>query len=169
MTLSTDVASGDPGHAGLHNAERAAINGKPDNFLELDDTPSAYTGTAGHYLQVNDAADAVEFAASVLRPLSEQTASYTLVLGDAGKAVEMDVASANDVTVPPNSSVAFPVGTVIHICQVGAGQTTVVEGAGVTVDTPLTLALSGQWSTAELRKRGTDLWVLSGDLEEAVP
>jgi len=94
-----------------------------------------------------------------------QTASYTLVLDDAGKAVEMNVASANDLTVPPNSAVAFPVGTVIEVAQVGAGQTTVVAGSGVTVRTPETLVLSGQWSTVSLRKRGTDDWLLAGDVE----
>ncbi len=96
-----------------------------------------------------------------------QTASYTLALSDAGKAVEMDVAGANDLTVPPNSSVALPVGTVIEVAQVGAGQTTVVAGSGVTVRTPETLVLSGQWSTVSLRKRGTDDWLLAGDVEAA--
>lgn len=103
-------------------------------------------------------------------PLPEpnvQAASYTLVLDDAGKAVEMDVASANTVTVPPNSAVAFPVGTVVEVCQVGAGQTTVVAGSGVTIRTPATLILTGQWSTVSLRKRGTDDWLLAGDVEAA--
>ena len=94
-----------------------------------------------------------------------QTASYTLVIGDAGKAVEMNVGTANNLTVPPNSSVAFPVGTIIEVAQVGAGQTTIVAGSGVTVRTPGTLVLSGQWSTVSLRKRDTDEWLLAGDVE----
>jgi len=96
-----------------------------------------------------------------------QTGSWTLVLADAGKSVEMDVATANNLTVPPNSSVAFPVGTIVEVCQVGAGQTTVVAGAGVTVRTPETLVVTGQWSTVSLRKRATDEWVLAGDVEVA--
>lgn len=96
-----------------------------------------------------------------------QTASYTLALSDAGKSVEMNVASANDLTVPPNSSVAFPVGTVVKVCQVGAGQTTIVAGSGVDIRTPETLTLTGQWSTVSLRKRATDEWVLAGDVEAA--
>lgn len=102
-------------------------------------------------------------------PVNTETASYTLVLGDAGGTVEMDVASANDLTVPPNSSVAFPVGTVVEVCQIGAGQTTIVAGSGVTVQVPsgLTLALRGQWSSVSLRKRATDVWVAAGDLESA--
>ena len=94
-----------------------------------------------------------------------QTGSYTLVLADGGRSVEMDVASANNLTVPPNSSVAFPVGTIVEVCQVGAGQTTVVGGAGVTVRTPETLVVTGQWSTVSLRKRATDEWVAAGDFE----
>ena len=96
-----------------------------------------------------------------------QTASYTLALADAGKVVEMNVATANNLTVPPNSSVAFPVGTVIEVHQYGAGATTVVAGSGVTVRTPDTLVLDGQYATATLRKRATDEWVLDGRLVAA--
>lgn len=170
MTLATDVAVGDPGHAGLHNAERTEINGKPDNFLDLPDVPASFGGTAGQTVKVNAAETALEFvepAAAVLVAVSAQTAAYTLVLADAGKAVEMDVASANTVTIPPESSVDFPVGTVVEVTQVGAGQTTVAAGSGVTVRTPSTLVLTGQWSTVTLRKRGADDWLLAGDVEQA--
>jgi len=66
---------------------------------------------------------------------NEQTGTtYTLALTDDGKLVEMNNASANTLTVPPNSSVAFPVGSQILVLQTGAGQTTLVAGAGVTVN-----------------------------------
>lgn len=100
---------------------------------------------------------------SVATTANTQTASYTLVLTDAGKVVEMDVATANNLTVPPNSSVAFAVGTVIALYQMGAGQTTVVEGSGVTVRARNGLKLSGQYAEASLRKRDTNEWVLVGD------
>lgn len=94
-----------------------------------------------------------------------QTASYTLVLADAGKIVEMNVGSANNLTVPPNSGVAFPIGTAIAICQIGAGLTTIVAGSGVTIDSLSgTLVMAGQYATASLRKRGTNEWVLAGGL-----
>ena len=93
-----------------------------------------------------------------------QTASYTLVLDDKNKIVEMNVASGNNLTVPPNSSVAFPVGSQINILQVGAGQTTVVQGAGVTVNAAPGLKLRTQWSYATLIKRATNTWVLVGDI-----
>jgi len=93
-----------------------------------------------------------------------QTASYTLVLADSGKMVEMSVATANTLTVPPNSSVAFPVGTTLTVLQTAAGQCTLTAGAGVTVNGTPGLKLRGQWSSATLIKRATDTWVALGDL-----
>jgi hypothetical protein len=94
-----------------------------------------------------------------------QTASYTLVLGDAWKIVELNSASAVNLTVPPNSSVAFPVGTTIEVLQYGAGQVTLVAGSGVTLRAPGSrLKTTGQYSSASLRKRATDEWVVAGDL-----
>lgn len=96
--------------------------------------------------------------------ITAQAASYTAVLADGGTMVEMNNASANNFTVPPNSSVAFPVGTVIDVLQTGAGQTTIVAGAGVTVNYAIGLKLRAQWSAASLIKRATNTWVAIGDL-----
>lgn len=92
-----------------------------------------------------------------------QNASYTLVLTDAGKVIEMNNAAANTLTVPTDASVNFPVGTVIDIFQTGAGQTT-VGGAGVTINARPGLKLSGQWATATLIKRAANTWLLTGSL-----
>jgi len=97
---------------------------------------------------------------------NEQTGTtYTLALTDDGKVVEMNNASANTLTVPPNSSVAFPVGSQILVLQTGAGQTTLAAGVGVTVNSKDgNLKLSAQWCAATLIKRATDVWVVVGDL-----
>lgn len=93
-----------------------------------------------------------------------RTASYTLVLADSGKIVEMNVAGGNTLTVPPNSAVAFPIGTLIGVDQIGAGQTTITPGSGVTILASGGLVkLKGQYSSVSLRKRSTDTWVLVGD------
>jgi hypothetical protein len=92
--------------------------------------------------------------------INTRTASYTLALGDANNIVEMNVATANTLTVPPNSAVAFNIGARIDLSQYGAGQTTVVAGAGVTVRAAAGLRLNGQYAGATLRKRATDEWVL---------
>jgi hypothetical protein len=93
-----------------------------------------------------------------------QAASYTLVLTDNGKLVEISNASANNLTVPLNSSVAFPVGAQINVLQTGAGQTTIVATGGVTINGTPGLKLRAQWSAATLIKRATDTWVAVGDL-----
>lgn len=98
--------------------------------------------------------------------INNQTANYQLVLADYTfpTDVQMNVASANNLTVPPNSTVAFPIGTQIIITQKGAGQTSIVAGGGVTI-TNANLKLRTQWSKAVLEKTATDTWDLSGDLE----
>ena len=93
-----------------------------------------------------------------------QVASYTLVLADDGKIVEMNVASGNILTVPPNSSVAFPVGTQIIVLQTGAGQCTLTAGSGVTLNATPGNKLRVQYSGATLIKRATNTWIAIGDL-----
>lgn len=96
---------------------------------------------------------------------NRQTASYTLVLSDADKLVEMNVGSANDLTVPLNSSVAFPTGTQILLAQYGAGQTTVVATSGVTIrSNGGKLKLNVQYSGATLIKISENEWYLFGDI-----
>jgi len=93
-----------------------------------------------------------------------QAASYTLVLADKNKIVEMGVGSANDLTVPPNSSVAFPIGSQIQVLQTGAGKTRILAGAGVTVNATPGIFMRAQWSAVTLLKRASDTWVATGDL-----
>jgi hypothetical protein len=96
---------------------------------------------------------------------NRQTASYTLVLGDADKLVEVNNASANNLTVPLNSSVAFATGTQILLAQYGAGQTTIVATSGVTVrSNGAKLKLNAQYSGATLVKIAENEWYLFGDI-----
>lgn len=96
---------------------------------------------------------------------NRQTASYTLVLSDADKLVEMNVGSANNLTIPLNSSVAFATGTQILLAQYGAGQTTIVATSGVTIrSNGAKLKLNVQYSGATLIKIGSDEWYLFGDI-----
>lgn len=96
---------------------------------------------------------------------NRQASSYTLVLADAYKTVEMNNASANNLTVPLNSSVAYDIGTEILISQYGAGQTTIVATGGVTIRSKDgALKIVSQYSAACLVKVGTDEWYLWGDI-----
>jgi hypothetical protein len=91
--------------------------------------------------------------------------NYTLLLTDVNKIVEMSAGGANTLTVPPNSSVAFPIGSTVTIGQYGAGQTTIAAGAGVTLRANNgNLKLAGQYAVAGLIKRATDEWWVAGNL-----
>lgn len=104
-------------------------------------------------------------AGSTVTANTQTGTAYTLVLGDAGEVIEMNNAAANTVTIPPNSSVAFPVGTIIEVLQYGAGQTTIAAGVGVTLRSPAGKTKTAvQYSSATLRKRATDEWMLEGDI-----
>jgi hypothetical protein len=56
--------------------------------------------------------------------------SYTLVASDLGKIVTLDNAGAITLTVPPS---VFVTGNIINIQQIGVGQVTLAQGAGVTI------------------------------------
>lgn len=91
--------------------------------------------------------------------MNDQTGtSYTLVLADAGKDVRCTNASAITLTVPPNSSVAFPIGTVILFSQGGAGVVTATAGSGVTLRTPNGAATTTNDDGRGLEKTDTDTW-----------
>ena len=97
--------------------------------------------------------------------INAQSASYTLALTDNYKLVTMSSASAINLTVPPNSSVAFPVGANITIVGIDTGQISIVAAAGVTIysaDSKLKLRI--RYSSATLIKIGTDTWLLIGDI-----
>ena len=82
--------------------------------------------------------------------------SDVLVLADNGGAVTYSNASATTSTIPPNSSVAFAVGTKIVLINLGAGVVTVTAGAGVTVNgATLTLA---QNAGGTCIKTATNTW-----------
>jgi hypothetical protein len=96
--------------------------------------------------------------------INNQTANYIAALSDNNNLVNMTMAVSGTVTVPPNSSVAFPIGAVLTVVQAGIGQITFVQGAGVTINTPASLATRTQFSTISVIQTATDVWLASGDL-----
>jgi hypothetical protein len=105
----------------------------------------------------------LEGAAALL--LNNQTGTaYTLVLADAPKCVTMNNAAANTLTIPANASVAFPVGTVVTVMQLGVGQTTIAITTDTLNNPALTAKLRARYSVASLTKITATSWVLSGDL-----
>jgi hypothetical protein len=99
-------------------------------------------------------------------PLNTQDATYTLVLVDSGKTVLHTSASTHTWTIPPNSSVAYPTGTVIVVANIGSGAVTIARGSGVSLriggsatNGDKTLAQHG---IASLLKLDTNSWYISG-------
>ena len=119
--------------------------------------------TSGTTFQVDETHTAV----NTLTVNAQTGTSYTLALTDAqNRAVTMSNASANTVTVPTNASVAFPVGSIVNIIQIGAGATTITGDTGVTVNgtSAGSAAIQTQYQGAVLLKTATDVWVVSGDI-----
>lgn len=133
-----------PIHQQHHDLIHAAVNA-----IDVDTLPSTPVPLAGVFAN------------------NQTGTTYTLVLADAGKVVELNNASAVALQVPTNASVAFPVGTTIELWQQGAGQVTVsaVTPGTTTIRSPSSMtALAVQYASATLRKRATDEWCLEGDL-----
>jgi len=130
-----------------------------------DDTSLVKDGAAA-IRSLGSAIDSTVFTGLTAVNRNAQTGTtYTLVLADAGKIIDLNNASAITLTVPLNSSVAFPVGTRIDLIQAGAGQVTVAATGGVTINSKgAALKLTGQWSAATLIQRSANLWVLVGDI-----
>ena len=97
-----------------------------------------------------------------------QTADYTAVIADTYQVLElMNKATAINYLIPTNASVAFPIGTVLTVLNIGAGTctikavtsgTTTVLSAGSVAAQP-TLA---QYKSAACIKTGTDTWYIVG-------
>jgi len=66
-------------------------------------------------------------------PQNAQSASYQLVAGDNGKHIYSLNSAAQTITVPPNGTVGFPLGTTITIINNGGSAITIAQGSGVTL------------------------------------
>ena len=104
---------------------------------------------------------------SISYAINAQTGTtYTAVLLDAGKIITSSNASTVVITIPPNSSVAFPIGSQITVISIGAGLTNFAIGAGVTINsvgaTPAAPVISARYNSATAIKTATNTWVVIG-------
>jgi hypothetical protein len=129
-------------------------------------TPVLGTPTSGTLSTCTvDGTDAVGFRNT---PVNSQSADYTLVLADSGKTIFHPAAdnTARTFTIPANSSVAYPVGTVLTFVNLAAADVTIA----ITTDT-MYLAGDGTTGSRTLAEYGiasavklasTD-WLISGN------
>lgn len=140
--------------------DAAASNAR--TTLGLGDSATKNTGTSSGEVAAGD-----DSRFNTLT-VNTQSGAYTLVLTDAGKCIRHDNGTAHIWTIPLNSSVAFPVGTVITmrnyssggIITVTADSTSalyVAGSSGGNVDA--TIAQNGM---ATIVQEATDIWVISG-------
>lgn len=143
----------------LHAVTAPSVNGGGNGAFVLSPMVGTATGASGTPTRVAAVGPAPATVAT-----SVKTANYTLTFADINTAVEMNVAGANVLTVPPNSTAPFPLGAVVTVTQYGAGQTTITPGAGVTLRSSSALTTRAQYSTVSLRQRALNEWVVAGDL-----
>lgn len=132
------------------------------NLLEFQNSSStvlSYINSAG------------AFVGSITPPdltINNQTAGYTIGLVDKNALVVVNSASNLQVTVPANSTTAFPAGSQINIFRRGSGKVQVIgSGTATIVGTP-GYFLRAQYSSATLIKLdNADNWALVGDLSLA--
>lgn len=130
---------------------------------KLGDGATAYNDLP-YFIPEDQVAALIDAAVSASSVNAQTGTTYTLVLADAGNWVTMNNAGASTLTIPPNASVAFPIGTVIEGAQLGAGQVTIVGGSGVTVNGDPGLKIAAQYGVFGLKKIGTNTWVAYGRL-----
>ena len=75
------------------------------------------------------------------------------------------VSGAHTITVPANSTTAYPVGTSISFYQSAGADAVFAEAAGVTILKTPGLKLRALYSSATITKVATDTWLLAGDLK----
>ena len=94
--------------------------------------------------------------------------TYTPVLADAGKIVTLNNGSAITLTIPPNSGVAYPIGSSLTFISIGAGLTTFAQGSGVTIasagGTATAPIITAQHNSATAIKIATNTWQVIGAL-----
>ena len=163
-----------------HNSLNGLQGGTTNEYYHLTDAeyialqaggivgPTGPTGSTGAVGPTGSTGSAGPTGATGSNPvisINEQANSYTLALADDGKFVDMNSASAVNVTVPPSGTVNFSVGATIAVRQKGAGQVSFVAGSGVTINSMNTaLKIYAQFGVCSLIKIATDTWSLAGPL-----
>ena len=111
--------------------------------------PTGATGAAGAVLAIN----------------AQTGTSYTLVAGDLNDLVTLSNAASITLTVPPS---VFSANDTINIAQVGAGQVTLAQGAGVSINsngaTATAPKLRVQWSSASIICTASNTFLVVGDI-----
>lgn len=95
--------------------------------------------------------------------ITESTTARNAALTDVGNYLRHTNASASTLTIPPQSSVAWPADAEIHVRRAAAGNLTLTPGSGVTLNAPSggTLVLTNNM-TVTLKRVASNVWDVIG-------
>lgn len=144
-------------------AIRTALGGVDTSMVDLKG------GTTGQVLSKASGTDMdftwIEQDDTTLSFNAQTGTTYTLVAADLGKLVTLSNASGITLTLPPS---VFAAGNIINIQQIGAGQVTLAQGAGVTITSTGATAsapkLRAQYSAATIICTASNTFTVVGDL-----
>lgn len=158
-----------PVATGWGSATWTSLNGSQLTLTDVT-TNNSTTGQHGFLPKLDSSATKVflgdgTWGLGALYATNVQTSGYTPVTTDHGKIIEVSNAQGATITIPANASQAFPVGSYFGVMQQGAGQVVFLAASGATILSPSSkLKITGQYSSAAIRKQLTDTWILAGDI-----
>jgi hypothetical protein len=129
-------------------------------------TPTVGDFTNATHTHVNNAGGGTLTGGAIYYTVTQSTGtSYTLALSDLGKVLPFNLTATGTITVPLNSSVAFPTGSVVNFIQAGTGPVLVTGASGVAIRSENNkYTLKSQYALGGLVKIATDEWVAFGNL-----
>lgn len=91
--------------------------------------------------------------------------TITLGLSDLGKTITLDSTSNYTISIPANSTTAFPVGSQIDFIRLNIGSVTFAGAVGVTINSKNSnKKIAARYTGASIVKIDTNTWILVGDL-----
>ena len=172
VTAGTGISGGGTsGTVTITNAMATEITAKGDLIVgtgnaTFDNLP---VGTNGYTLVADSSVSptGLKYVSNQqIQAINAQTGTtYTLVIGDLNDLVTLSNASAITLTVPPS---VFSANDVINIAQIGAGQVTLSQGAGVTINSTGATAtapkLRARYSAASIICTASNTFLVVGDI-----
>jgi hypothetical protein len=158
-----------------HMAASSAVHGVTGSVVGTTDTqtlsnktlttPTIASFTNATHNHTAAAGGGTLTAGAVYYGFNSNTGNYTLALTDQGKVLPFSTTSTGTITIPLNSSVAFPTGSFVNFIQTGTGPILVTGASGVSIQSEGSkLKLKGQYAVAGALKTDTDTWVAFGNL-----
>ena len=165
--LATARTIGGVSFDGTANIDLPGVNAAGNQ--NTSGTAATVTGAAQTAITSVGTLTSLAVSGGLVAPLAinaQTGTTYTFVLADAGKLVTSSNGSAQTFTVPPNSSVAYDVGTQFMVQNIGSANCTLAQGSGVTINSKdSNKEIDDQYAAVTLIKTATDAWSLIGALK----